>query len=64
MTLGWGPHCFRDKLVDAIFSKNVEEVKVNDASYLETMKQIDEDNFDPLFSAGIAPVDIEKAIKL
>ena len=42
----------------------MEEVKVNDASYLETMNQIDEGNLDPLFSVGIAPVDIEKAIKL
>ena len=64
MTLGRGPHCFHEKLVDAICSKNVEGVKVNDASFLETMKQIDEGNFDPLFSAGIAPVDIEKAKKL
>ena len=59
-----GPHCFHDKLVDAIFSKNVEGVKVNDASLLETMKHIDEGNFDPLFSAGIAPVNIEKAKQL
>ena len=58
------PHCFHDKLVDAIFSKNVEVVKVNDASFLEAMKQIDEGNFDPLFSAGIAPVDIKKAKNL
>ena len=64
LTLGRGPHCFHEKLVDAICSKNVEGVKVNDASFLETMKQIDEGNFDPLFSAGIAPVDIEKAKKL
>ena len=64
LTLGRGPHCFQDKLIDAIFSKNVEGVKVNDASFLETMKQIDEGNFDPLVSAGIAPVDIEKAKKL
>ena len=42
----------------------MEEVKVNDASYLETMNQVDEGNLDPLFSVGIAPVDIEKAIKL
>ena len=28
------------------------------------MKQIDEGNFDPLFLAGIAPVDIERAKKL
>ena len=63
LTLGRGLHCFHGKLVDAI-SKNVEGVKVNDASFLETMKQIDEGNFDPLFSAGIAPVDIEKAKKL
>ena len=64
LTLGRGPHCFHDKLVDAIFSKNVEGVKVNDASFLETMKQIDQGNFDALFSAGIAPFDIEKAKKL
>ena len=64
LTLGRGPHCFQDKLIDAIFSKNAEGVKVNDASFLETMKQIDEGNFDPLVSAGIAPVDIEKAKKL
>ena len=63
LTLRRGPHCFHDKLVDAIFS-NVEGIKVNDASFLETMKQIDEGNFDLLFSAGIAPVDIEKAKKL
>ena len=64
LSFGRGLHCFQDKLVDAIFSKNVEGVKVNDASFLETMKQIDEGNFDPLVSAGIAPVDIEKAKKL
>ena len=64
LTLGRGPHCFHDKLVDAIFSKNVEGVKVKDASFLETMKQIDEDSFDPSFSAGNSPVDIEKAKKL
>ena len=63
-TLGGRPHCFHDKLVDAIFSKNMEGVKVNDALFLEIMKQIDEGNFDPLFSAGIAPGDIEKAKKL
>ena len=28
------------------------------------MKQIEEGNFDPLFSAGIEPVDIERAKKL
>ena len=64
LTLDRGPHYFHDKLVDAIFSKNVEGVKANDASLLETMKHIDEGNFDPLFSAGIAPVHIEKAKKL
>ena len=64
LSLGRGLHCFQFKLLDAIFSKNVEGVKVNDASFLETMKQIDEGNFDPLFSAGIAPVDIEKAKNL
>ena len=42
----------------------MEGLKVNDASFLETMKQIDEGNFDPLFSAGIVPVDIEKAKNL
>ena len=64
LTLSRGPHCFHDNLVDATFSKNVEGVKVNDASFLETMKQINEGTFDPLFSAGIAPVDIEKAKEL
>ena len=34
LTLGRGPYCFHDKLVDAIFSKNVEGVKVKDASFL------------------------------
>ena len=62
--LGSRPALFHDKLVDTIFCKNVEGLKVNDASFLETMKQIDEGNFDPLFSAGIAPVDIERAKKL
>ena len=42
----------------------MEGVKVNDASFLGTMKQIDEGNLDTLFSAGIAPVDFEKAKKL
>ena len=65
LTLGRGPHCFHDKLVDAIFSRErVERVEVNDALFLETMKQIDEGNFDPLVSAGIAPVDIKKAKNL
>ena len=64
LNLGRRPQCFHDKLVDAIFSKNVEGVKVNDASLLKTMKHIEESNFDPLFSAGIAPVNIEKAKKL
>ena len=64
MTSGQGPHCFHDKLADATFSKNVEGVKVNDASFLEAMKPIDEGSFDSFFSAGIAPVDIEKAKRL
>ena len=38
LTLSRGPHCFHDNLVDATFSKNVEGVKVNNASFLETMK--------------------------
>ena len=42
----------------------MEGLKINDASFLETMKQIDEGNFDPLLSAGIATVDIEKAKNL
>ena len=64
LTSGQGLHCFHDKLADATFSKNVEGVKVNGASFIEAMKPIDEGSFDSFFSAGIAPVDIEKAKKL
>ena len=56
LNLGRRPQCFHDKLVDAIFSKNVEGVKVNDASLLKTMKHIEESILTLCFQLVLHPL--------